>query len=200
MPSTYTARLRLELQAAGENRNTGGAPKLNNVISRIDYAIAGRTILALGASSTYLLASSNGDDEARAAILDITTLTTPCTITVPAVSKAYLVRNQGAAPATLTTGSGAAVTVGPGATVQAFCDGVGVSELGYGGYGLKDYIDQAALSATGALPAAAGNAGKHLVCDGVSWLPRAPVTTDLADLSTYTAQRNAFALVMSLIF
>lgn len=200
MPSTYTARLRLELQAAGENLNTWGAPKLNNVISRIDYAIAGRTVLALGASSTYLLASSNGDDEARAAILDITSLTTPCTITVPAVSKTYLVRNQGSAAATLTTGSGAVVTVSPGATVQAFCDGAGLSELGYGGYGLKDYIDQAALNATGVLPAVTGNAGKHLICDGVSWLPRTPVMTDLVDLPTYTAQRNAFALVMSLIF
>lgn len=200
MPSTYTSRLRLELQAAGENLNTWGAPKLNNVISRIDYAIAGRTVLALGASSTYLLASSNGDDEARAAVLDITSLSTPCTITVPAVSKVYLVRNQGTAAATLTTGSGATVTVPPGAVIQAFCDGGGLKELGYAGYGLKDYIDQAALGATGSLPAAVGNAGKNLVCDGVSWLPRTPLTTDLADLSTYTAQRDGFALVMSLIF
>lgn len=200
MPSTYTSRLRLELQAAGENLNTWGAPKLNNVISRIDYAVAGRTALALGAASSYVLASSNGDDEARAAILDITSLTSPCTITVPAVSKPYLVRNQGSAAATLTTGAGATVSVPAGAVVSAFCDGAGVSELGYSGYGLKDYIDQAALGASGSLPAAAGNAGKSLFCDGVSWLPRAPVTADIADLAAYTAQRNAFALVMSLIF
>ena len=45
MPSSYSASLRLELQAAGENLNTWGAPRLNNVIARMDKAIAGRAVV-----------------------------------------------------------------------------------------------------------------------------------------------------------
>ena len=40
MPSSYTD-LGFELQAAGENTNTWGAPRLNAALSRINYAIAG---------------------------------------------------------------------------------------------------------------------------------------------------------------
>lgn len=200
MPSTYTPRLRLEMQAAGENMNTWGAPRLNQTISRIDFSIAGRTVLDLAGSTTHQLVSANVDDEARAAILDITGLTAPCVITLPAVSKAYLVRNQGAASATFTTGAGTTVAVPAGGVTQLFCDGGQVAELGFAGLGLKDYIDQAALAATGSLPAVTGNAGKTLYCDGIAWAPRSPALSDLADLPSYTAQRNAFALVMSLIF
>jgi len=200
MPSSYTSRLRLELQAAGENLNVWGAPKLNNVISRIDFAIAGLTSLSLGSATSYTLTSANTDDEARAAILDITSLTAACLITVPSVSKVYVVRNQGSAAATFTTGAGATVTVPASAIVQIFCDGSAMTQLGFSGYGLKDYIDQAVLAATGSLPAATGNSGKSLFCDGVSWLPRQPATTDLSDLAAYNAARTAQALVFSLIF
>ena len=109
-------------------------------------------------------------------------------------------RNQGAAAATFTTGGGGAAVVAPGTVIGIFCDGSGVSQLGFAGYGLKDYIDQAVLGATGSLPATAGNAGKVLWCDGATWTPRALSTSDLSDLAAYTAQRNAFALVTSLIF
>ena len=64
MPSSFTPRLRLELQAAGENLNTWGAPKLNNVIARLDFAVAGRNGVALS-GAPYSLTASNGDDEAR---------------------------------------------------------------------------------------------------------------------------------------
>ncbi|CAN5520204.1 hypothetical protein BH10PSE5_BH10PSE5_34300 [soil metagenome] len=185
MPSSYTPRLRLELQAAGENLNTWGAPKLNNAISRIDFAIAGRTVLALGATAAYTLTSSNGDDEARAAILDITSLTTPCVITIPSAPKTYTVRNGGGAVATLSTGAGASVALEPGAIALVTCDGANVSQLGYAGYGLKQYIDNAALSATGSMPAVTGNAGKLLYCDGVIWEPLDLDAIAAADNGTY---------------
>lgn len=196
MPSTYTARLRLELQAAGENLNTWGAPKLNNVISRIDYAIAGRTTLALGSATSYTLTSANTDDEARAAIIDITALTAACLITVPSVSKVYVVRNQGSAIATFTTGAGSTVSVPAASVAQIFCDGAAVSQLGFAGYGLKDYIDQAILATTGSLPAVTGNAGRYIYCDGATWLPRVPLSTDLGDINSL----RGFSIVMALVF
>lgn len=194
MPSSYTPRLRLELQAAGENLNTWGAPKLNNVLSRIDTAIAGLSVIAL--TGDHALTSSNGDDEARAALLKFTG-GGPFAVTIPSVSKTYLIWNACSAAVTVTTGVGAGVVVDAGARVVVFCDGAQAAELGYAGYGLKGYIDTAVLAATGSLPAVTGNAGKALFCDGVAWAPKAPT---VADISDYSPATNARAIAFSLLF
>lgn len=92
MPSTYTPSLRLEMQAAGENLNTWGAPRLNAVIDRLDQAIAGRSAIVL--AGDHVLTSANlADDEARRAMLDFTGMG-PATVTLPAASKIYLVRAE----------------------------------------------------------------------------------------------------------
>lgn len=194
MPSSYTASLRFELQAAGENLNTWGAPKLNSVISRIDKAIAGLTTIALTAD--YALTSSNGDDEARSALLKFTGAG-PWTVTIPSVSKSYLIWNACTAAVTITTGAGTTVAIDAGAKVKIFCDGTNVGELGFGGYGLKTYIDSAVLAATGSLPAVTGNAGKYLYCDGVVWAPRTPVAADISD---FNAKVDARAIAFAIAF
>ncbi|MDP3869185.1 hypothetical protein [Phenylobacterium sp.] len=194
MPSSYTASLRFELQAAGENLNTWGAPKLNSVISRIDKAIAGLTTIALTAN--YALTSSNGDDEARSALLKFTGAG-PWTVTIPSVSKSYLIWNACTAAVTITTGAGTTVAIDAGAKVKIFCDGTNVGTLGYGGYDLKTYIDSAVLAATGSLPAVTGNAGKYLYCDGVVWAPRTPVAADISD---FNAKVDARAIAFAIAF
>ena len=197
MPSSYTARLRLEKQAAGENLNTWGAPKLNTVFDRIDFAVAGMTTVALTGPHT-LTSANTADDEARAALLKFTgALSAPAVVTLPAVSKKYLVWNAAGSVVTLTTGAGSAVSVDPGDKAAVFCDGAAVHELGYAGLGLKAYIAASALSATGSLPAAACNTGRYLFCDGAALSPRLPLTTDLIDLSAYTAQRTAQAIAFA---
>jgi hypothetical protein len=71
MPSSATPSLRLEMQAAGENLNTWGAPKLNTVIALIDFAIAGWTVVNL--TGPAVLTSANfAPDQARAAMLKFT--------------------------------------------------------------------------------------------------------------------------------
>lgn len=191
MPSTFTPRLRLEMQAAGENLNTWGAPKLNNVIARLDAAIAGWTVLAL--TGDYALATSNGDDEARSAMLKFTGAG-PFTVTIPSVSKRYDVWNACAAAVTLTSGAGAVAIIQPGEKVSVACDGVGVHRLqptDFGGQRVtnlaaptanqdaatKKYVDDTAFAASaGNLPGQAGNAGKVLTTDGTvaSWAPPLP--------------------------
>ena len=124
MPSSFTSRLRLEQQAAGENLNTWGAPKLNNVIARLDFAIAGRNAIVLTAG-TYVLSASNGDDEARGAMLDFTG-TAPASVTLPSVSKIYMARNGTSGAVTLTSGSGTSVILDPGIVALVACDGTNV--------------------------------------------------------------------------
>ncbi|MEH6677516.1 hypothetical protein [Phenylobacterium sp.] len=165
MPSTYTASLRLEMQAAGENLNTWGAPRLNTVIDRLDQAIAGRSAIVL--AGDHVLTSANvGDDEARRAMLDFTGAG-PATVTLPAASKIYLVRNAASGPVTLTTGAGTTAVVDSQDVTLTACDGTNVFPLGVGGVTLKAYVEAVAWSYNaGALPAQAGNAGKVVATDG----------------------------------
>lgn len=97
MPSSYSSRLRLELQATGENQNTWG-DKANAVFSRIDDAIAGIAVVSLGTSvsAPYTLSAVNGSyDEARAAALFINgQLVSSIPIRFPAVEKNYWIYNN----------------------------------------------------------------------------------------------------------
>jgi len=52
MASTATTRNRLEKQGAGENANTWGAPKLNNLFDQVDASLDGWTIKALTTNGT----------------------------------------------------------------------------------------------------------------------------------------------------
>lgn len=130
MASTFSSRLRFELQGNGENSNTWGT-KANGVFQRIEESVAGMaTVNTTG--GTYALTTANGTtDEARNAILKFTgTLASNSTITVPSVSKRYLVWNATSGSFTLTvkTAGGSGVVVPQGKTVEVFCDGTDVKD------------------------------------------------------------------------
>ena len=199
MPSSYSSSLRFNLQATGENTNTWGSLLNTGALALIDSAIAGFTTIALTGNTT--LTTANGSsDQARAAMIKLTG-SASYQVTVPAVSKQYLIWNATSYNQTIASaGGGTSVVIPATGKVYIGSDGTNVFELGYSGYGLKDYIDQAVLAATGSLPAVTGNAGKYLYCDGVTWLPRTPVLTDNSDYNSYTASQTGKALVFALIF
>lgn len=182
MPSSWSPSLRFELQFTGENINLWGE-KLNAALTRADYAIAGWLTKPL-TGSTALTAVNDGADEARAAMLKFTgTLAEAATVSIPAVTKTYVVWNATDRVVTLSAGGGATVAVDPGDIVWAVCDGAGVRTPGYGGLSIKDYVAAAGFSAV-ELPAQTGNAGKYLKTDGVNATWQAPSATDLADYQT----------------
>lgn len=187
MPSSYTNSLRFVLQATGENLNTWGVLNNNSMIALADYAIAGRAAFTLSGSKT--LTTANGaTDEARAAMLDITG-GTGGTITIPAVSKIYLVRNGASGNVVITTGGSQTVTIRPGESLLVFTDGTDVrSTLSTNFMGnritnvgtptasadaaTKSYVDTTAWNLnTGVLPGQGGNAGNFLTTNGsvASW-------------------------------
>lgn len=115
MPSTFSTKLRLELQATGENRTTWGS-KANAVFSRIEDAVAGLSTIAM-ADANHTLTTANGTaDEARNMMLILTgNCTAIRTLTIPTVSKVYIILNS-------TTG-GFAVTVSNGLSTVNIANG-----------------------------------------------------------------------------
>jgi hypothetical protein len=193
MPSSWSPSLRFELQFAGENINLWG-DKLNAVLGHADYAVAGWLNKPL-TGNVSLTTANAADDEARAAMIKFTGGAGPFTVTIPPVSKAYLVWNACAGPVTLTTGAGAAVSVDAGDIVWIATDGGAVKTPGYGGSSVKDWVAGVAWSYNaGALPAQAGNAGKFVKTDGAtaSWQPIAA-----ADLSDYATAVKGLALAFA---
>ena len=194
MPSSWSSSLRFELQFTGENINLWG-DKLNAVLGHADYAVAGFLTKPLTAN-TALSTANAGDDEARAAMIKFTG-GGPFTVTLPSVSKTYMIWNACAAAVTLTTGAGASVTIDPGDIVQAACDGANVKTPGYGGVSIKDYVAQTAWSYNaGNLPAQTGNAGKFVKTDGTSASWQAISTADLSDNAAFLGRAVALAVAL----
>lgn len=180
MPSSWSPSLRFELQFTGENINLWGE-KLNAVLQHADYAVAGWLTKPLTGNAALVTANA-GDDEARAAMVKFTGGAGPFTVTIPAVSKNYLVWNACAGPVTLSTGAGATVTVDAGDIVTVATDGAAVKTPGYGGVSIKDWVSSVAWSYNaGNLPAQAGNAGKFVKTDGTSASWQSLSTSDLSD-------------------
>jgi len=180
MPSSWSPSLRFELQFTGENINLWGE-KLNATLARADYAVAGWLTKPL-TGDVALTTANAGDDEARAAMIKFTGGAGPFTVTIPPVSKTYLVWNACAGPVTLTTGAGSTVTVGAGDVVWIATDGAHVKTPGYGGSSIKEWVSAVAWTYNaGALPAQAGNAGKFVRTDGETAGWSAISSSDLSD-------------------
>lgn len=201
MPSSYTSLNRFELQNPGEGLNTWGSKLNSDAIALIDFSLSGVT--ALTPSGAVTLTSANGaTDQARAAILNLTS-GTGGTITIPAVSHVYQVRNNCSGNAVLTTGSGTTATVEPGSAATVICDGTNC-------YRFADAADIAACLASanayanslafsgssGQLPGQSGNAGNFLTTNGsvANWGPVMVAGTGDATFNGSSAASSAITL------
>ena len=141
MSSTYTSRIKLELQADGENANTWGQRLNNNVIQLVDDAIAGYTPISIG-SASYTLSENNGaSDEARSAMLEFTgVVSTSINVIIPSQSKFYLVRDKTTrandASYVLQTAGNAGISPDVSSRGVYFCDGTNIHTLNAAGLGL----------------------------------------------------------------
>ena len=140
MSSTYTSRIKLELQADGENANTWGQRLNNNVIQLVDDAVAAYTTISIG-SASYTLTNNNGaTDEARSAILEFKgEITTSINVIIPSESKFYIVRDKttrNGGNYVLQTAGNAGVSPPVSARGVYFCDGVNIHTLNAAGLGL----------------------------------------------------------------
>lgn len=102
MPSNYTPRSRLNLQATGENINLWGQILNAGGLELIDAAMDGVTTIS-APGSTILTTANGAADQARSRVLNITA-PTAAQITIPSVEKFYIVR-AALADVTITNGS-----------------------------------------------------------------------------------------------
>lgn len=193
MASTATTRNRLEKQGTGDNSNTWGT-YLNSSIDLIDAALDGRTAFTLSGSKT-LTSANYAADESRERFLDITG-GTGGTVTIPAVEKWYIVRNNSSGDVVFTTGSGTTQTVASGSLTLLVSDGTNIRK------GVdQDYVNNAISSAqfATALPDQTGNADKFIITNGTvaSWTDTLPGTpkAPTAAAGTNTTQIATTAFV-----
>jgi len=120
MASTYSDRLKLELQGSGENAGSWG-DKTNNNLDVLDAFSAGYLSKSVAGSANVTLSTANASDTAEASnkVIELTgALTGNIVVFVPAVESNYVFFNNTTGSFTLTvaptghTANGAAITQG----------------------------------------------------------------------------------------
>ena len=128
MASSYSDRLALELQAAGENLDTWGDPRLNNDLIRVDFATKGVVSFTLSGNKTLTSSNTSSSNTALyeniGAVLNITS-GTGGNITIPSKAGVWVVRNATTGNVVITNGSNS-VTVTKGSVLSVFTDGTNV--------------------------------------------------------------------------
>jgi hypothetical protein len=123
MPSSPSTRLRLELQATGENLNSWGT-RLNTSLNLVEESVAG--VLTLALTGNVTLSSTNYvSDQSRNRVLAFTDggLGSNPTVTIPAVQKLYEIHNRTATRDIIITAGGVSVTVRAGQINSVYCNG-----------------------------------------------------------------------------
>jgi len=129
MASTYSDRLKLELQGSGENAGSWG-DKTNNNLDVLDAFSAGFLSKAVGGNSNVTLSTANASDTAESSnkVIELTgTLSGNIVVFIPAVESNYIFHNNTSGSHTLTvaatghTANGAVITQGDHANV--YCNG-----------------------------------------------------------------------------
>lgn len=192
--STYSPDLRIELITTGDQAGTWGSTTNTNLGTLIEGAIAGYTTVSVIASSQAFTALNGAADEARMAMIRLTTTTgANFAVYAPPNSKQYIIWNNSGYTATIynstvlgnTTAAGTGVAIADGDKVVVFTNGTnfytvktnnvtGTVAIANGGTGQT--TANAAFNALA--PSQASANGKYLKSDGTntSW--------DAIDLST----------------
>lgn len=129
MPSTYS-NLKIQLMATGENNTSWGDVTNLNLGTAIEEAIVGTAAVAFSsADRTLTLTDTNATQVARNMRLNLTgTATAGYNLTVPSISKPYVVNNGTDGTITVKTAAGTGVAVPSGKTMWLFNSGTDVAD------------------------------------------------------------------------
>jgi hypothetical protein len=134
MASTYSSNLRFELIGAGEQAGTWGTTTNTNLGTLIEGSIAGAASVSVTSANQALTYANGAADQARVAILRLTTTTgSNFTVYAPPVSKLYVISNESGFQAAIynstalgnTTPAGAGVLIPSGRIIAVWSNGTG---------------------------------------------------------------------------
>lgn len=130
MASTYSASLRLELMATGDQSGTWGTTTNTNLGTLLEQAITGYLSVAQGDVANLTLTTVNGGtDQARNAVVNLTgAMTANRNVVVQTAAKVYLIKNNttGGFNVTAKTAAGTGVEIAPGTARWVYSDGTNV--------------------------------------------------------------------------
>jgi hypothetical protein len=138
MASTYSPSLRLELIGAGEQAGTWNTTTNTNLGALLDQAIAGYQTVSVTSASQAFTALDGATDQARNAVIQLTTTTTAAfAVYAPPQKKTYIIDNSTAYATTIynstvlgnTTAAGLGVSISAGSKVVVFSDGTNFYSL-----------------------------------------------------------------------
>lgn len=130
--STFSPNLRLENISTGTQAGAWGNTTNTNICSLLEGAVSGYTTVSVTSANQALLALYGATDEARNAIIRLTTTTTAVfNIYVPPVAKEYTIYNASAYAATIynatavngTIAAGTGITIPAGKTMTVWSNG-----------------------------------------------------------------------------
>ena len=133
MASTYSADLKLELQATGENASTWGT-KTNNNLNLLQQAISGYQAIDVASADVTLSMTDASISNARNMVLKLTgTLAGNRQVLVPdSIEKFYIIQDStthGSFTLTFKTVSGTGFTLEQGTISAAFSDGTNITAV-----------------------------------------------------------------------
>jgi len=133
MASTYSADLKLELMATGENSGTWGT-KTNTNLDLVQQAIAGYESINVASSDINLVMSNASISNARNMVLNFSgTLAGNRTVTIPnSIEKFYILKDgtsHNSNSLTFKTVSGTGFTLDQGKIHAAYSDGTNIYEV-----------------------------------------------------------------------
>lgn len=136
--STYSPDLRIELITTGDQAGTWGTTTNTNLGTVIEDAISGYVTVSVTSANQAFTALNGAADEARNAMIRLTTTTTAAfSVYAPPSSKQYIIWNNSGYAATIynstslgnTTAAGTGVTIANGDRVLVFSNGTDFYEI-----------------------------------------------------------------------
>ena len=190
MASTYSPNLKIELIGTGEQAGTWGTTTNTNLGTALEQAIVGKADITMSSTTvTLTLTDTPAAQNARALYLNLSgTLGGAADLVVPAVEKAYLVKNgtTGGFAVTIKVTGQTGVSIPNGKTVWVYNNGTDVVTA-------VDHIPSLTLGA--ALPIASGGTGITSFGTGVATWLGTPSSANLA--AAVTDETGTGALVFA---
>ena len=222
MSSTYSPNLRIELIGTGDQSGSWGTTTNTNLGTLIEDGISGYVAVSVVAANQALTANNGAADQARNAVLALTTTTgANFAVYAPPTEKTYTVYNASAYTATIynstvlgnTTAAGAGVAIPTGKTVTIWTNGTDFAfqnnhlpsltlavdlAVADGGTGAHTFTSGGLLRGNGASALSVASAADIVTAIGATAVANAATAATAATLTTasFVVEETASKLII----